>query len=131
MLATRNHPQTRRVLVVEDDAGVCSVINDVLSERGYEVICVNTDEDAYEALRRGRSSFAALLVDINLGLGTTGFDVARFARRLHPNLPVMYVTGGTPESVSTFGVDGGTYVAKPFHPTALARQLQQQIDSTS
>jgi hypothetical protein len=46
------------------------------------VVCTTNDAGAYRELVTRK--FAALLVDINLGRGTTGFDVARHARRSIP-----------------------------------------------
>ena len=113
-----------RVLVVEDEAEVCDLIQEQLGEEGYEVICASNDDVAYRTLQREARSFAAVIVDINLGKGTTGFDVARQARRLNPTLPVVYVTGGDPVSVETHGVDGAALVLKPFDREDLLGALE-------
>ena len=89
-------------------------MSNMLTEEGYEVACAANDAAAYAELERDWQSIDALVVDINLGQGTTGFDVARFARRLNEAVPVIYITGGSPQSVSAFGVEGGVLVSKPF-----------------
>ena len=114
-----------RVLVVEDEAEVCDLIQQQLGDEGYEVVCAGNDDAAYRTLQREARSFAALIVDINLGRGTTGFDVARHARRLDPAVPVVYVTGGDPSIVDAHAVDGAALVLKPFDREDLLGALEK------
>lgn len=109
----------RRVLVVEDDLRVLGVISDALSEVGFECVCAVNDAVAYRELEASAGSYAALVADINLGPGTTGFDVARKARRQQPTLPVVYVTAQARDSVDRFGVGGAALIEKPFAPGEL------------
>ena len=113
-----------RVLVVEDEPEVCDLIQEQLGDEGYEVVCATNDEAAYRTLQREPRSFAALIVDINLGEGTTGFDVARHARRLNPAMPVIYVTGGDPSMMDLHAVDGAMLVLKPFEREELITALE-------
>src|SRR3569623_1138696 len=87
-----------RVLVVEDESQICELLSDMLTADGFEPHCVQTDRGAYEALQPDRA-FACMVVDVNLGSGTTVFVVARPPRRIYPPLPVIYVSGQiSPES---------------------------------
>lgn len=117
----------QRILVIDDDGAVCGLLDEVLREDGYDVECVTTDEAAYARLRTDWRSIDALVVDINLGPGTTGFDVARFARRLNRSVPVIYITGGSRQSVAAFGVEGSGLVQKPFDRDALIEMLRQKL----
>lgn len=121
--AAQRASMVRRILVVEDEHHVCELIADILTHDDIETECVTNDRDAYRRLSR-RGEFDAILVDINLGSGTTGFDVARFARQMDPNLPVIYVTGqASMASFKAFGVPGSAFVEKPF----TADQLQGAV----
>ena len=113
-----------RVLVVEDEPEVCDLIQQQLADQGYEVVCACNDDAAYSTLQKEARSFRALIVDINLGKGTTGFDVARRARRLNPTVPVVYVTGGDPSSVEIHAVEGAALVLKPFDREELLTALE-------
>jgi DNA-binding response OmpR family regulator len=117
-----------RILVVDDEDAVCDLVSDILEDAGFEVHCVQSDRGAYAALA-GVIRYSALVVDVNLGPGTTGFDVARFARQLRPTLPVLYVSGdSSEESLRAFGVPGSAFVMKPFGPDELAAQVRRLTD---
>jgi CheY-like chemotaxis protein len=110
------------VLLVEDEADVRELIVEAFAAEGVEVYAAETDQRAYEILESAAGTFAVLVADINLGPGTTGFDVARRARQLNPNLKVVYITGHAAH-LDRFGVDGAVMFPKPFNPTELAHQV--------
>jgi DNA-binding response OmpR family regulator len=125
--AARRVAAVRQVLVVEDDHGICELISDMLGRELFDVECVATDREAY--LRLGAdAALDGLIVDINLGAGTTGFDVARFARQQNAHLPIIYVSGqATQESFKAFGVPGSYFVAKPFTADELVDAVELAI----
>jgi len=121
-------PPTRRVLIVEDEAPVCELLSDMVRDEGFEARCAQSDREAYAALRGRRRAFACMIVDVNLGSGTTGYDVARFARNLQPGLPVIYVSGQTSEaSYRANGVPGGLFVPKPFTTDEVMEQVRKLV----
>jgi DNA-binding response OmpR family regulator len=116
-----------RVLVVEDEPEICDLLADMLEDDGYRAVCVRSDRAAYEALQH-QSGFACMIVDVNLGSGTTGYDVARFARRSDPELAVIYVSGQISRaSVEANGVPGGLFLEKPFTPGDLLARLRKLV----
>ena len=82
-----------RVLVVEDDPSVGDMVTELLHSEGYEVVCALDDSGAYDALRDQGETFDALVLDIDLGEGTTGFDIARFGRSVKPEVGVIFISG--------------------------------------
>jgi len=103
-----------RVLIVDDEPAVCDLIKDILSEVRLTGVCANKDIDAYRIIATP-PTIKGLIVDVNLGPGTTGFDVARYARQVIPDLPVVYVTGATTQdSFKAFGVPESVFFQKPF-----------------
>ncbi|ACG79031.1 FOG: CheY-like receiver [Phenylobacterium zucineum HLK1] len=122
--AARRVDPVRRILVVDDDEQLCELVTDILEDAGYEAHCIHNDRGAFSALS-GVMAYAALVVDVNLGPGVTGFDVARFARQMRPTLPVLYVSGDSSEaSFRAFGVPGSAFVEKPFPADELVRRLR-------
>jgi CheY-like chemotaxis protein len=102
------------VLIVEDDPGVADVLVGLLEGLGYDCHWAKSDIDAQNTIA-SRPAPAALVLDVNLGPGTTGFEVARFGRQRHPDVPVIYTTGAVPEdSFKAFGVPHSFFLPKPF-----------------
>ncbi|WP_374471306.1 response regulator transcription factor [Phenylobacterium sp.] len=113
-----------QVLLVEDDTEIRELIRDALAGRGFRARAVGTDEEAYGLLEAHARELALLVTDIDLGPGTTGFDVARRARQLNPGLKVIYITGHAAR-VDRFGVEGAEMFPKPFAPDALAARVAE------
>lgn len=111
-----------QVLIVDDEPEILEIIQDALQARGVRVKAALSDKEAIEVLEREASETAVLVTDINLGVGVTGFDIARKARALNPGLTVVYITGN-PEPVDRFGLHGALMVQKPFCAEDLAEQL--------
>ncbi|MDB5467781.1 MAG: response regulator [Phenylobacterium sp.] len=110
------------VLLVEDEREVADLVQDALADAGFEVTVAYNDDEAYQRLAAEGRSFTVLVADINLGSGTTGFDVARRARQLNSDLKVVYITGQAAH-LSRFGVDDALMFPKPFDPRELADQV--------
>lgn len=128
MAATAARPHAgRRVLVVEDDQAIGELIGDLLTALGFQAVYVRTDRQAYDVLPT-LPTFSAILVDVNLGTGTTGFDVARFARQVIPEIAVIYVSGqASPTSFKAFGVPDSAFVAKPFTADELLQAVRSRL----
>jgi DNA-binding NtrC family response regulator len=115
-----------RVLAVDDDPQVCQLISEMLGGAPYELECARTDRDAIARL--DEDGYRALIVDINLGAGVTGFDLARHARRVDPGIAVVYVSGqAASRSFETFRVRGGVLVEKPFTAEILLGALDEAL----
>ena len=102
------------VLVLDDDPAVCRLIGDMIEDIGLGTVCIYGDTEAYSALNAS-PAFKAVILDVNLGKGTTGFDIARFARQVIPEINVIYVSGDWSEtSFRAFGVPHSHFLTKPL-----------------
>ncbi len=119
----------KRVLVVDDEAVTRLILGRLLTKGGLETVSASSFEEALVQLRVG--GFDMMLTDKNLGLGPTGVDLAREARKLHPNIGVIMITGfATTESANELfklGIDD--YVTKPFDLAALLERVVQVLQS--
>ena len=118
-----------RVLVVEDEALICSLIEDALVESGFEAYSVNSGEAALSTFRDGREGCRALLTDVNLGDGISGWELARQIREITPSFPVVYMTSASAPDWKSQGVDGSVLIEKPFAPAQLASAVSQLLDT--
>ena len=82
---------TYRVLVVDDDASVLTTYQLILERQGYEVTPCGTSRDAIAAV--ARKKFDAILCDYSLEEQHTGFEVISAARKYHPKVPAVLLTG--------------------------------------
>jgi CheY-like chemotaxis protein len=86
----------------------------MIEDIGLGSVCIHGDTEAYSALHHP-AAFKAVVLDVNLGKGTTGFDVARFARQVIPEINVIYVSGDYSEtSFLAFGVPNSHFLTKPL-----------------
>ncbi len=123
-----------RILVVDDEVGVCCVIQHLLVREGYAVTTVTDGRLAMDAV--ASDDFAAALIDLNLA-GIDGNDVIRAARAARPDMPIIMMSGMVLESDRdkrdildhSATVRGLHQLPKPFKPKDLT-QLLRDILST-
>lgn len=108
-----------RVLVVEDNYLIGRSLKTVLEDAGAVVTWTQRDDEAYAALDVGIDLFDVLLLDVDLGVGTTGFDIARYARRRRTDIGIIFSSGSPPDWVSSFGVENALFVPKPANQNGL------------
>ncbi len=102
-------PDTIPLLVVEDDDIVRMLMLDVLEELDYKVTEAEDGETAL-ALLRSDQPFALMLTDVGLP-GIDGKELARQARELRPQLPIMFASGYG-QSIDL--PEGMHMISKPF-----------------
>lgn len=105
-----SEPSKKRILVVDDQPEVCSLVQKVLERGNYEVLTAWSGEDAVEVLRK--QPVDLIIVDKNLPR-MHGGEVIVQARKLQPNIAVILITAfPEPFSLPPERLDG--YLAKPF-----------------
>ncbi|GAC1405527.1 MAG: response regulator [Novosphingobium sp.] len=102
------------VLVVDDEPLIALAIADALEEAGFAHELCHSGDSAMATIDDREPAFCALVTDIRLGKGPTGWDVARHARVRHAALPVVYITGDSAADHSAYGVPESVMVQKPF-----------------
>jgi len=102
------------VLLVEDEILILEIVQDALEQAGFRVRAVPSSFAALEFMSEGVEELAGLVTDIRLGVGPTGWDLARHARRTRPDLPVIYMTGDSAADWPVEGVPRSQVVQKPF-----------------
>lgn len=112
-----------RVLVVEDDRALGTVVVRGLSEEHHAVDLVGTVTDARHAL--DTVAYDAVVLDLGLPDGD-GRDLCRELRAGGQLLPVLMLTARDEVTDTVSGLDAGAddYLAKPFHFPELAARLR-------
>src|SRR4051794_12723416 len=92
------------VFLVEDEELVLEMLELTFTDAGFEVFLASSGEQALAELETDASRFIALVMDIRLGAGPNGWDVAQRARELVPTMPVVYMTGDSGHDWTSKGV---------------------------
>jgi CheY-like chemotaxis protein len=118
------------ILVVEDDQAVQSVIEEALSDGGFEPAIASSGEEAVALLKEGKSKYRALVTDINLGRGKMdGWEIAMHAREIDPEFPIVYMTGDSADEWASKGVPSSILLTKPFAPAQLVTAVSQLLNT--
>jgi CheY-like chemotaxis protein len=113
--------QGATVLVVDDDDQVRALLHDTLELLGYAVLDADGGPAALEVLRTRRPD--AMLVDFAMPQ-MNGAQVADRARRLWPDLPIVFASGHADSAAIKAALgDDAPILRKPFEMEALARTL--------
>jgi CheY-like chemotaxis protein len=88
------------------------------------------EDDHIELLDKASGKYRALVTDINLGRGQIdGWEIARHAREIDPEFPVVYMSGDSAEAWASKGVPNSIMLAKPFAPAQLGTAVSQLLNS--
>ena len=118
------------ILVVEDEHLIQNIVEESLTEGGFEVVIASSGKQAIESLDSSEGKFRALVTDVELGRGKlSGWEVARHAREINPDLPVVYMSGDSAEDWASKGVPQSIMLAKPFAPAQLVTAVSQLLNS--
>ena len=112
-----------RVLVVDDDEGVTSVVARTLMREGYDVRTASDGDRAIQAARDWGPD--AMVLDV-LMPGTDGLAVCRHVRTERPDVGILLLTAKDGRVDQIVGLDAGAddYLVKPFSPQVLAAHLR-------
>jgi len=121
MEPTAGRAQPIHVLFVEDEFLISEWVAQSLSEQGFAVQTVTNAADALRHLAQVRVD--VLFTDINLPGGMDGADLAWRARKIRPDLPVVYASARATLLRQDARVPGSIVVPKPYEPALIGRLL--------
>ena len=117
-----------RILLVDDERVVRSLVSEVLEDLGYEMTLAADGKEAMDLLR-SRTHYDVLITDVGLPGGLNGRQVADFARESRPGIKVLFITGYAENSVLKQDdlASGMRVITKPFAMEALASRVKDLI----
>ena len=117
----------RRVLVVEDDLAIRSLLTRILGRRGYQVV---TADDGRAALEVAGDGFDLMLLDVGLPV-MNGLEVCRQlrARPATAQLPILMLTGRDQPGDIRDGLAAGAddFLSKPFELAQLMARVERVL----
>jgi len=126
--AKTNQAQPIRLLLVEDEFLISEMVAEDLSEQGFIVCAVANGSDALSHLASGDVDI--LFTDVNLPGGMDGMMLARRAREMKPDLPVVYASGHVNAFDLERCVPGSIFIAKPYMPSLIGRILTSAMEGS-
>jgi DNA-binding NtrC family response regulator len=115
-----------RILVLDDDVGVCTVLTRILQDQQYDVYTSQSVISAAETL--AERSFDAYLLDYRLADGT-GLQVAEKVRQQGSNAPIILISGygATDISAKAVTLDIFEVLQKPFTRETICNSLERAL----
>jgi CheY-like chemotaxis protein len=117
------------VLVIEDDLEIQALIDEALCDGGYQPALAASGEEAITLLNGRQTKYRVLVTDINLVGRIDGWEVARSARQIDPDFPVIYMTGAAVDQWAVQGVPNSILLAKPFAPAQLVTAISNLLNA--
>lgn len=102
----------KKILVVDDEAVICEILEFNLLNEGYEVDCAHSGE---EALKQLSSDHSLILLDVMMS-GISGYKLAELLRQKKNTIPIIFLTAKDTENdmLTGFSVGADDYISKPF-----------------
>ena len=115
-----------RILVLDDDIGVCTVLTRILQDQQYDVYTSQSVISAAETL--AERSFDAYLLDYRLADGT-GLQVAEQVRQRGSNAPIILISGygATDIAAKAITLDIFEVLQKPFTRETICNALERAL----
>jgi CheY-like chemotaxis protein len=111
-----------RILLVEDDREVASLVSDMLDQLGYEVTWASNAAAALGALADGRS-VDVIFSDVMMPGGMNGVELAREIQRRRSDIPILLTSGYSGAAVHEANGAGVRILPKPYRIDELAVAL--------
>lgn len=122
-------PDVVVILVVEDDQLVRSLVEETLSDGGFEPAVATSGEEAVALLKVDKDKYRALVTDIHLQGQMDGWELAQHAREIDPEFSVVYMSGAAASDWASKGVPNSIMLSKPFAPAQLLTAVSNLLNN--
>ena len=112
-----------RILIVDDDEGVCTAIEALLEYEDFETVVADSGPHGLPVLQASR--FDAVIVDIFMP-GMDGFETIRAIQTLDPAVPIIAISGGTARNAGERAADFLAMATKLGAARALRKPFLQE-----
>jgi DNA-binding NtrC family response regulator len=122
---------TPRVLIVEDDDSVRTMLQEVLHRDGFEVVGASKVRDALRLIATETSD--VLLSDLHMPLAGDGFTLVSAMRHTHPNALTVILSGypAVDEAMSAILSQADEILTKPIRIGALEELIRKKTSRAS
>ena len=116
------------LLVVDDEPAVLTTATDALNAAGYQCLTARSASQALLTLNNPNYIFDLMISDVLMS-GMNGIDLMKHASKIHPNLPVIFMsaTGEIQIAVEAHRAGAADYLIKPFNHQDLLNAVSRTI----
>lgn len=116
----------KKIVLVEDEKDLNSLIKAYLEKAGYEVVCFLNGEDALEHTDMEAHLW---ILDIMLGGDISGYDILKRIRETNEEMPVIFTSARDKDLDKIIGLELGSddYITKPYSPKELVLRVNNII----
>ena len=117
------------LLLVDDNAALRDLLEEILIRHGFRVISAHGPSDAIEAVRRHDGRIDLAVLDVVLPQMRCGDCVSELLN-VQPGLKLLYMSGYPQHVASAHGGlrHDGWFIMKPFTPYALLEAIKQALE---
>ena len=104
-----------KVMILDDEVGISSVIEEILAARGFHVDCAHTPKKAKWLLAREEYTVAILDLGLTALDRTVGLDMITYVRKINTDTRIIVYTGNDNPDVKQLAMDAGAdmFILKP------------------
>ncbi|WP_456430752.1 PocR ligand-binding domain-containing protein [Thermosulfuriphilus sp.] len=117
-----------RVLVVDDEESVCQILSEMLESLGYQIKFTLSSKEALNILKK--EVFDLLISDVVMPQ-MSGPELAVRARKIRPEIKIIYISGYAGELLSRYGVREEECLTKPITLEALSLKVREVLKGAS
>jgi hypothetical protein len=121
---------TKKILLVDDDSDVRTVVRDALEGSGYQIWEASDSSEALNIWKTNASQIDLLLADMAMPGSLNGRQLADRLRRERPGLKVIFMSGHILDMAGIIQ-SHGCFLQKPFSPENLAEIVRSRLDPAS
>jgi len=120
---------TTKILVVDDEKGICQNVEKILKKNNYEVTQAVSAQDALKKM--AQESFALLISDIVMP-GKNGLELLKLVKKQWPLTKAIMMTAyaSTDTAMKAIRLGALDYVPKPFTPAEMRSTVEKALSGT-
>ena len=123
---------SERLLVVDDEEAITTLLETILTHLGYHLTVINNSQVALALIDQNPKDFDLLITDMTMPL-LTGFELAQKALAIRADLPIILCTGFSDlidkEQAQALGIRA--YLMKPLSVHDLSQTVRKVLDAQS
>jgi DNA-binding NtrC family response regulator len=119
--------ETSRILVVDDEDALRTVLSSELSSSGYDVATATDGDEAMAAV--DNKKFELILLDIKMPR-VDGFEVLKYVKKNHPSVKVIMLTGfaDLKNAIESKKLGAEDFVSKPYDLVDLLTTIERVLN---